>query len=304
MQSYLTCFAIIIPLALIFASCSYKADKEKMLLSNLSVNRERIDHLVDRMANRHSYSLEDKLYNPWSKEKAGIWLPIAKKVSKISENALEYLDSLESSIRESERSSTEIFDGGQNEKKLYARLIGYRENLLHSESIINEQLSNWLILINNHYDSLLMTGNFKARDFLGSIDGQKTVAFIQMIKINFKLNEETCLALCDEQVPKNFDGFTVYAPIIGQNSSYLKPGENLEITAFISFVAEVIRPKIWINRKLIKLSDDGAAHYSTNNTNLPGKYSIPIRIEFTNADNKRDTVLRMIKYEVAKPCGE
>jgi len=79
-------------------------------------------------------------------------------------------------------------------------------------------------------------------------------------------------------------GFQVFSAIAAQNTTFLKSGELLEITAGVGSFSVAARPKITIDGKNIPLDPDGTAIYRIKAPGKPGKHVIPVKIEFVKPD--------------------
>jgi hypothetical protein len=83
-----------------------------------------------------------------------------------------------------------------------------------------------------------------------------------MFKNDVKTAENRVVSLFHEQVGKVAVRFDKFAAIIGQSSSYVMPGQEIEITAGVGAFSTGARPTITINGSGAALGEDGAARAS------------------------------------------
>ncbi|AEW02414.1 hypothetical protein A4D02_00230 [Niastella koreensis] len=84
------------------------------------------------------------------------------------------------------------------------------------------------------------------------------------------------------------------------NSSYVKSGQTVEITAGITQIVASCQPKITINGKEIKVNSEDAAVYSFRAIGKPGKHKIPVLIDFYRSDGEQLRMTKNIEYIIAE----
>jgi gliding motility-associated protein GldM len=96
-----------------------------------------------------------------------------------------------------------------------------------------------------------------------------------------------------------YDKFEAFA---GTNSTYLMPGDELDVTAGIGAFSAQAKPDIYINGAKQPLNADGVAEYKTK-AESAGEKSIEVKIQYTKPDGTSDVVTKNIKYTVGLPSG-
>jgi hypothetical protein len=94
--------------------------------------------------------------------------------------------------------------------------------------------------------------------------------------------------------------FDALHSIMTISSSYVKAGQSVEVTAGIGQFTKVAKPHITIDGKEGKLDDGGVAVYTFSAKGKPGKYQVPVIIEFYNPDGTLATLTRQLEYVIAK----
>jgi hypothetical protein len=87
--------------------------------------------------------------------------------------------------------------------------------------------------------------------------------------------------------------------MVGQNSTILMPGEELQIYSGIGSFSLESRPKISVYGKPIPIEADGIAVYKIKTLSKPGKYYVPVKINYIDQEGRQQTVEREIEYTVA-----
>jgi hypothetical protein len=88
-----------------------------------------------------------------------------------------------------------------------------------------------------------------------------------------------------------------YTPITFANSTYLSPGQELQITAGIGAFIKSAKTSITINNTFTSVNKDGFAVYKMNVGNSGG--SIPVRVQFTDQNGNEQIRNLKIDYSVA-----
>jgi gliding motility-associated protein GldM len=114
-----------------------------------------------------------------------------------------------------------------------------------------------------------------------------------------KTAENRVVALFHEQVGKVVVRFDTYAAVIGQSSSYVMPGQEIEITAGVGAFSKAAQPQITINGSGAALGEDGAAHSKFISGGV-GTHTVPVTIVYTDQEGKKQTIQKNIEYTVGQ----
>ena len=104
---------------------------------------------------------------------------------------------------------------------------------------------------------------------------------------------------CDYRTQDETDHFTVFAPLINISRSIVKPGEAIEITAGIGGFIVLAKPGITIAGNRVPVLSSSIAQYEFKAPRRPGKYSIPIALEFYKPDGSKALNEQVVTYEVS-----
>jgi gliding motility-associated protein GldM len=113
-----------------------------------------------------------------------------------------------------------------------------------------------------------------------------------------KTAENKVVAHCHNKVGEVEVVFDAYAPIVGQNATYLMPGQQIEIKAGIGAFSKAARPTISIGNQSVPLLDSGYARLSQPVGGL-GSHSVPVSIRYTNQITGKEEIINYdVKYTV------
>lgn len=129
------------------------------------------------------------------------------------------------------------------------------------------------------------------------------MAMIMLNKIESDLlaTENAFIECCKDQIALGCNlMYFKFSALAVLSSSYIKPGQSIQVSAGIGGFSSASKPTIVINGKRVPLSNDAVAQYSFKPTGKPGKYSVPVTIEFTKPDGEKFTLSRNPEYIIAE----
>jgi gliding motility-associated protein GldM len=129
-----------------------------------------------------------------------------------------------------------------------------------------------------------------------------TVAAITMLskfQNDVKTTENKVVSLFHEQVGQVKVRFNKFAAIVGQNSNYLMPGQELTINAGVGAFSTDARPQISIGGVGVPVSENGVALWKTTASAI-GTRTVPINIRYIDQDGNPQTINETISYTVGQ----
>jgi hypothetical protein len=223
-------------------------------------------------------ALQNKKLEQATAMKAAIWYDKASAIKQSSNAMMRYLEKMKSSEQKQKSKAHEAYDSLNRFKQFVLSLDPY----LFSEF-------NTLIIA----DSLVE----KDEEVLQGFAAEPMLAYIQN---NVAMATNMLIRFCNEQVSSSFDRYDVYSAIIAQNSSYLKPGDQIEITAGIGAFSRAASPSISVAGINMTIGEDAAVHYKSSAPNQIGKHTIPVKIEFRDQDGRPQTIIKDVEFTVVK----
>ncbi|HEX2606586.1 MAG TPA: hypothetical protein VHK91_04365 [Flavisolibacter sp.] len=211
-------------------------------------------------------------------------------IQQLSDDILSYLKQAElkadSLFSRSGNSSKDIADRKSLFlKEMYSKVSHYIAKTLKLNSWLSKNLAREVPVI------------FKVSDALTSTVSEPELrSLIEQYRHKVLSFEYKALEVQISEI--SFEDFTIFNAIIAQSSTCLKPGDTLTITAGIGAFTRKNDPAIQINRKNVPLDDQNVAIQKMKITSIPGRYVVPIKVQYTDQDGKAQYFNQIIRYEV------
>jgi gliding motility-associated protein GldM len=268
-------------------------------------------------------SLEEKLTEPQSQEKAKIWEPKAMQAKKLSSDMDNYINGLKADLlkaadlrmkwngkdsvqdyrEDNLDASTRLFETNGKGEELKKKLDQYKESMLNIDPSIRKQFENNFPVNTDTKDFKTREGHSK--DFTQTyFHMTPTVAALTMLskfQNNIKNAENMVVTYCHSQigaVEVHMDKTNV---IVGANSTYLMPGQELVVTAGVGAYSSSVKSNISINGQPISMVN-GQGQYKTTVSGA-GDHTIQISGSFIGEDGKPVPVHETVNYTVGTPGG-
>jgi hypothetical protein len=259
--------------------------EEGLLNSNKVVNASITDLMI---------SLQSKLNDYSSKERAEIWFPKAKSIQAVSNETIKKIEEIKLETKVKKKFNEDDI------RNIVNILSQYQDSILQIDSKLTKDYKRYLRIFSKDIDSLEDNQIEKLRKHFSETSITGSIALLTKIENNIKLNEYGMITYCQEMSTPLFCGFR-YLPqaVVIQNSSIVQPKEQIKITAGLGGFSNRESPKIFIYNKPVNVSEDGAAHYKLKAATDPGKYYVPVRIEYIDENGKHNSIQKEIEYTVA-----
>lgn len=267
-------------------------------------------------------SLTDKLTDPnTNKELAQTWNANAQKVKALSTELATYIESLKLDLKKGANlvmkekngvqvedfkednldASTRLFETNGKGSELEKRLQDYKANVLKIDSSIGREFAS-----NFPVSTEVPVGQEgKVKDFTTSyFHMTPTVAALTILskfQNNIKNAENQVVTYCHNKIGQVVVHMDQVGVLVGQNSNYLMPGQELQITAGVGAYSSSANPTISINGSSVAV-DKGQGTYKTT-VSGSGEHTVSINVTFKGEDGKLVTVPSSIKYTVGVPGG-
>ncbi len=268
-------------------------------------------------------SLQEKLANPQSHEKASIWEPRAMAAKKYSEDLSNYIETLKTDLKKGADlrmkwdkvrkdsvedyrmdnldASTRLFETNGKGKDLEARLKKYKDDMLGIDPTIKAQFEKTFPV--NVVPPPSQDGVQK--DFTQSFFHMTpTIAALTMLskfQNNVKNAESEIVTYCHNQIGAVEVHMDQVGVLVGQNSNYLMPGQELQITAGVGAYSSAAAPTISINGSNVNVAN-GQGTYTTT-VSGGGEHTVNVNVTFRDENNKIQTKSMPVKYVVGTPGG-
>jgi gliding motility-associated protein GldM len=270
-------------------------------------------------------SFAEKMKDPSSKDKAAMWMPKAEQVIKYSKEVTDLIEEIKSKIKTAAGFNPAKGDSGFKEdnidiatrimdkegygNKLKEKIEQYKKSLLAIDPNVGKLLENSIPIATDADGKLVVpktSSSSLAKATWTSVhfNMTPTVAALTMLskfQNDVKTTENKFVNEFHNRVGQVVVRFDTYAPIVGANSTYLFPGQELEITAGIGAMSKNVLPQVSIGGRSIPLNESGIAVYKTAVSGGGG--SVPIVIRYKDQDGNDQVAERKIDYTVGTPTG-
>jgi gliding motility-associated protein GldM len=266
-------------------------------------------------------SLKEKLNKPESREKALIWAPKADSAKMYSDAMIQYLDSLKLALKKAANlhmrwdgtdsvedfnmdnldASTRLFETKGEGPKLKSRLDQYKDNMLNLDPSIKTEFQN--IFPVNTIPPVSQEG--KHKDFTETFFHMTpTIAALTMLskfQNNIKNAENMIVTYCHTQIGAVEVHMDSVGILVGQSSSYLMPGQQLQITAGVGAYSSAAAPTISINGNGVKVN--GGQGTWTTTVSGSGEHTAMVNVTFKDENGIVHSRAVPVKYVVGTPGG-
>jgi len=261
-------------------------------------------------------SLQDKATQNETREKALIWLPKAQSAQAMSKDMMTYIESLrmeilkaaefdpkkngDSSFKQDNLDiATRIMVEEKKGQELKNKLEQYKKNLLGIDPAIENEFKNSLQIDLSTPPSQDKSKKTWEQAYFHMVPTVAAITMLIKFENDVKTSENRVVAYCHEQVGKVTVRYDSFGAIIGQNSNYLMPGQDVEITAGVGAFSKAALPIISIGGQSAPLDENGAAHLKIPGGGI-GRHSVPVHISYKDQDGKPQVIDKTIDYTVGQ----
>ncbi|MES1249420.1 MAG: hypothetical protein ABUL46_01980 [Chitinophaga rupis] len=123
---------------------------------------------------------------------------------------------------------------------------------------------------------------------------------LNKLQNDINLSEHRLVRFCDTHANSNFCGFDRPHPVVFLNSSYVKAGQPVEVSAGVQLLSINTNPVIMINGTRIRLNTQGLAVDSIRTEGKKGKFVVPVKVDFTTPDGLVVHYSKHLEYTVVE----
>jgi cellobiose-specific phosphotransferase system component IIB len=240
-------------------------------------------------------SLQSKLEYPGTKERAMVWYPKAEKIQQLSKDAYDYIENLKIAV---DKLSKNKIDENVA-KKAFEKLVSYQRDILLVDPKIAYEFQKALKIFTKEIDSLKSNQKNLFQNYFNNTSKISAIAMLNKLQNNIRINEEKILVFCHEQIGSVGRPHTFISAISVQSSSIVQPGQRIEILTGIGEFNMDYSPEVFVYGKLVSMDANAIAVYKLKAASKPGKYYVPIKINYIDQNGMAVSVEKEIEYTVA-----
>ena len=283
-----------------------------------------VDNSLDKTNNTVNISTENimesfrnKLADPTSKAKAEIWYPKAQQAQQLTTAMYNDIEKLRNDIlkaadfdparkkdstfkEDNQDIATRIMIKDGKGKELQQKLAAYRAAMVNLVAPDRKAEFEKSLQVDPSMPRNLKGGNKTWEDaYFHMVPTVAALTILRKFENDVKTTENRVITHLHEQVGKVEVIFDAFEAIVGQNSKYLMPGQELEITAGLGAFSKSKLPTISIGGSNVSLNEKGMAVYKVAAGTI-GSHSVPVTVSFTDQDGKPQTRTFNVEYTVGQ----
>lgn len=308
-------------LVLFLAGC--RQQEHVVLLKSIDESLQAANDILTDKSNIAYDDIRVNLKDPASSERAYIWWPRAERMKKGAHEVKALLNDLQHDLKTNanEGAVKELYKPNGKVSELINKVAGFKESIYiifdakelaggnaYRVEYLNKDIRTIIAsapLLPGYTDSLSseQRSNYKRRWLEErSVSPSVLMTTLMLSKLkNDVLNAELKFAeYCkDQSTAMRCMFYEKFEAITTVSSSIVKAGEPIVVYAGVGAFSTAAKPRCFIDGKRIELEGRGMAAYSFTATGKPGKYRIPVRIEFYKPNGDTEYVSRNLEYTIA-----
>ncbi len=268
-------------------------------------------------------SLQKKLADPKTAEKAAIWAPKAEKAHGYADEMFNYIAGLKKELKQASglkikdgkeeykeddlEATTRLFlnykSGETRSQELYKKLVQYKADLAAIDPAIEKEVLPNLPLDLRIPETKSIAGKTDwGYAYFNMTPSVAAVTILTKFQNDIRNSEAQVVEYCHKEIGEVeliYDQFNAFA---ASNSQYLMSGEELVITAGVGAFSSAAKPTITIDGNTVPITADGSAVYKTT-AGAPGASVKRVRISFLKPNGETAIIEKDVKYTVGTPVG-
>jgi hypothetical protein len=264
---------ILLCIVAVLFSCNGNKEKDK-LIEEMSKNILYSNSVIYASTQNIYSSFEVKKYDRHYKEGVSKWLPILTEIERLC--------------------------------KIFYNLIGENNAAIHwgELEIAFKSVKDSILKLNPEIEQELRL-SFNNMKILNdttidinklSISNQKNV--LSKLKNTIAIIENKAVAFCHSKIDQVILICLRPQVLVTQNKSHFKNGEILEIIGGVGIYANDVESKMVIQGKEYDAGNDGFANYSIKLNKKPGKYALPVQVNFIDQNGIRQIMTKNFEYYI------
>ena len=265
---------------------------------------EKTNKAVNLSSSQIFASLTDKLIDPATKPKAEIWQPRAKLVMDYSTTAYDFIQGLKDDILRAAGGdpkdptvkfkednldiATRMLIKDGKGKQLLKILGEYKKNVFGNDTIRTEFEKSLQVDLEIPKSQTGAKRRSWEETYFHMVPTVAALTILSKFQNDVKTSENKVVTFCHEQVGKVILRFDAFEAIVGQNSNYLMPGQEIEITAGLGAFSKQKVPDVFVGGTKVPLNEKGMAIYKTAAGGI-GEHTLEVTVSFTDQDGQAQT---------------
>lgn len=302
-----------------FTACQSRDNTETINAINRSLDKS--NEIIGKNNELVYSDLNDKSKDPCMKYKTQLWRPRALAVKALSDEVCQYIRGLKKKLdvikKDDGRGIRDLFrkegDSLLNKLARYSNLVtgtinpedfndnpSFKKYLIKDMESFKKDITNRLGIVSDSLLQYQVNNEQWKETYLNISSLQPGMAVLNKIQNDVLVTENELISYVNNQIGCNIGSFEVFHTIALLNSSYVKAGQPIEVTAGVGAFNVSSKPAITINGAVVKIDENGVAVHKLTTNQKPGKYQVSVRIEYTKPDGSTNIVTKNLEYTIAE----
>jgi gliding motility-associated protein GldM len=264
--------------------------------------------------------LQASLDDPKTRDKAAIWKPKADQVKALSDKLSVQIESLKDRVKKESGfnpekgdtanwynnldAATRIMDKEGEGEKLRMALEQYKKDILAIDPDIAKEFATSLPI--NTEQPRSESGNTNqtwTTAYFHMTPGIAAVTILSKFQNDVKNSENKVASFCLKQIGAVKVIYDKFEPMVGTSSTYLMPGEQMEVKAGLGAFNASVKPTVTIDGRPIPVSENGVAEtkFSAGGS---GAHKMHVQVKYVDPNTgETKTLDKDVAYTVGMPSG-
>lgn len=264
-------------------------------------------------------NFQTSLEDPKTREKAAIWKPKADQVKTLSDNLTSYIEDLKNKLKEEAKyneetgagidnldAATRLMDTQGEGEKLLAALEEYRKNILAVDPEVAKEFANNLPINTEKPKSATGKDDSNVSWTNAYFHMTPTIAAMTILskfQNDVKNTENKVAGYLYDKIGGVVFKLDKFEPMVATSSTYLMPGEDLELKAGLGAFNASVKPTVLVNGKPVSVNDNGVAEIKMPGGGSGG-HSVKVDIKYLDPNTGEEKVTsKTVEYTVGQPAG-
>ena len=271
---------------------------------------------TDEIYTAFAASIED----PKTREKAALWKPKADKIKQLSSEMSSYIDDLKDKLKresgyapekgdtafkvENLDAATRLMATNGEGEKLRVKLEQYKKDVLAIDPDIAKEFDHSLpINVDKPVSEAGNTNQSWTDAYFHMTPSIAALTILSKFQNDVKNTENKVASYCFKKIGDVKVVYDKFVPMISANSTYLMPGEQLELMAGLGAFNASVKPQVFVNGTPASVSENGVADIKMP-AGGSGAHSVKIDVKYPDPSTGEDKVLsKVFEYTVGQPSG-
>ncbi|MEO7045512.1 MAG: hypothetical protein ABI091_09430 [Ferruginibacter sp.] len=271
---------IFVVIAISLISCAGK--NNAVLFDQINSSLSASNKLISGTTKNEYHELESNLLTPVIK-RVESWRTISIEIKRLTSTIYNKLDSIKENLMNDKKNLTPL--------DLSDRIYEFRDNILSLDPDINKTFSN-------DTDFIRIPKKEDINEIITNHNRDETFTFLTLLQNRVLLIENSVITFCKFRCqPDCILRYDNTSFLIAQNTTHLRTGELLEISAGVGAYSSSANPIIMIKGHSIP-NINGISTFKEKVSGQKGKHNIPVKYEYTTEEGHKILDTLNIEYYI------